>query len=109
MAFYLIQISYKEDQVRALVANPQDRSAEAAKLIEGIGGKLHHFFFAFGDYDVVCIAEAPDNTAMAAGSMAVAAAGTVSAFKTTPLLTMDEALAAMKKAGELTGYKAPSG
>jgi uncharacterized protein with GYD domain len=108
MAFYLLQISYKEDQVRALVANPQDRSEEAAKLIEGLGGKLHQFFFAFGDYDVACIVEVPDNAAMVAGSMAVAAAGTTSAFKTTPLLTMDEAVAAMKKAGELTGYKAPS-
>ena len=109
MAFYMLQISYKEDQVRALVANPQDRSAEARKLLEALGGKLHHFFFSFGEYDVVAIVEAPDNVATAAGSMAVSAAGTTSAFKTTPLLTMDEAMAAMKKAGELTGYKAPSG
>ena len=34
--------------------------AAASKLIEGIGGRLHHLFFAFGKYDVVCLIEAPD-------------------------------------------------
>ena len=85
MAFYMLQISYKEDQIRALVANPQDRSVEAGKLAAAIGGKIHHFFFSFGDYDVMVIAEAPDNVSVAAISMAVSAAGTTSAYKTTPL------------------------
>ena len=109
MANYMIQISYSPESIKAMAANPQDRAAEAAKLLEGMGGKLHQYFFTFGDYDVVAIGELPDNVTMAACSMAVSAAGTVSAFKTTPLLSMDEAMEAMKKAGAVSGYRPPAG
>ena len=70
---------------------------------------MHHMFFAFGDYDIVAIGEMPDNASMAAMSMAVSGAGTTSTFKTTVLLSMDEAIAAMEKAGSASGYKPPSG
>jgi hypothetical protein len=40
--------------------------------------------------------------------MAVTASGAFKAFKTTPLLTTEEAMEAMKKANKL-GYKPPSG
>ncbi|MEE8436319.1 MAG: GYD domain-containing protein [bacterium] len=108
MAYYMAQISYTQDSIKAMAATPQDRGAEAAKLLEAMGGKVHQFFFAFGDYDAVIIGELPDNVTMAACSMAVSAAGTVSAFKTTPLLTMDEAMEAMKKAGAVSGYRPPA-
>lgn len=109
MAYYLFQASYQTDQIKAMIGNPQDRSEAARKLIEGLGGKLHHFFFSFGDYDLTAIIEVPDNVSMAAGSLAVTAAGTTSACKTTPLLTMEEAMQAMEKSGVATGYKAPAG
>ena len=110
MPFYLGQISYKADQVGAMTANPQDRGVEARKIVEAQGGTLREFFFSFGNYDAVFIAELPDNVSIAAISMAVTSVGAVSKFKTTPLLTMDEAMQAMKTAGTLTGnYKPPSG
>ncbi len=109
MAFYLVQISYRQEHIKAMASNPQDRSAEAAKLLEGLGGRLHQFFFSFGDYDAAIIGELPDNVTMAACSMAVSAAGTTSTFKTTPLLSMDESMEAMKKAGAVTGYRPPGG
>ena len=62
--------------------------------------------FAFGDYDVVAIGEFPDNVSMAALSMAVTATGAFSAFKTTVLIPMNEAVEAMRKAGTLS-YRAP--
>ena len=109
MAYYMLQISYSQESIKAMAATPQDRSAEADKLFNAMGGKLHQFFFSFGDYDAVVIGELPDNVTMAACSMAVSAAGTVSAFKTTPLLGMDEAMEAMKKAGAVSGYRPPAG
>ena len=92
-----------------MAATPHDRAAEAAKLLQSMGGKLQQFYFSFGEYDAVFIGEFPDNVTMAACSMAVSAAGTVSAFKTTPLLSMDEAMEAMKKAGAVSGYRPPAG
>lgn len=108
MPFYLYQLSYTTEATKALIANPTDRKAAATKLIEGLGGKLHHLFFAFGTYDVVCLIEGPSDQMMAAGALAVAASGTVSSACTTKLLTADEAMAAMKMAGKATGtYKSP--
>ena len=110
MAHYMVQVGYKDEQIKALTANPQDRAAAARQLVEGFGGKMHQFFFAFGESDVVLIAEVPDNETAAACSMAVVAAGTTSHFRTTVLLTMEEAMNAMRKAGATaTGYAPPSG
>jgi uncharacterized protein with GYD domain len=110
MAFYLYQISYTKEAIKSMVANPQDREAAARKLIEALGGKLHHLFFAFGQYDVICLIEAPDDKSMMAGAAAVASAGTVSAASTTKLMTSSEAMEAMALAGKVTGsYKPPQG
>ncbi len=108
MPFYLYQLSYSPEAIKSLVANPSDRRAAATKLIEGLGGKLHHLFFAFGEYDVVCLIEGPDDKMMAAGALAVAAAGTVRGSATTKLMTVEEATAAMEMAGKAIGsYKPP--
>ena len=110
MSYYLYQLSYTAEAVKAMIANPSDRKAAAAKLIEGLGGKLHHLFFAFGTYDVICLVEGVDDKAAAAGAMAVAASGTVSSFVTTKLMSMDDAMDAMRMAGKASGsYKPPMG
>lgn len=98
MPFYLIQVSYKDTATKALIANPQTRQDTIARSCASLGGKLHSFFFAFGDYDVVCIAEMPDNVTAAAFALATGSKGAVSRYHTTVLMTPDEGLAAMKKA-----------
>ena len=110
MSFYLYQLSYSKEAIKSMVASPSDREAAARKLIEAIGGKLHHLFFAFGQWDVICLIEAPDDKAMMAGAAAVASAGTVSASSTVKLMTAADAMAAMTMAGKITGtYKPPHG
>ena len=110
MSYYLYQLSYSKDAIKALVANPSDREAAARKLIEALGGKLHHLFFAFGKYDVICLIEGPDDKFAMAGAAAVASAGTVSASSTVKLMTSSDAMAAMTLAGKVTGaYKPPHG
>ncbi len=107
MARFMVQASYNSEAVANLIKNPQDRAAAIRPVIERIGGKLEAFYFALGDFDVVAIADIPDNVSAAALSMAIGAGGALSAYKTTPLLTMEEAVEAMKKAGG-TGYQAPA-
>ena len=106
MAHYLIQASYTSTGLSSLVKSPQNRAEAVRPIIEGMGGKLEAFYYAFGDYDVVFIAEMPDNASMAAFSMAASATGAVT-FKTTPLISMQEAMEALKKAGG-TGYRPPA-
>ena len=108
MAFYLYQMSYSAEAVKAMVAKPSDREAAAAKLIEALGGKLHHLFFAFGGHDVICLIEGPDDIFMAAGALAVASSGAASSSSTIKLMTAKDAMKAMKIAGKATGaYKPP--
>lgn len=106
MAFYLVQASYGAPAIGAMVKHPQDRAAAIRPLIEKVGGKLHGMWFTLGEHDLVAIAEMPDATTAAAFAMAVGASGAMASYRTTPLLTMDEAVAAMRKAGSLA-YTAP--
>ena len=71
MAHYLIQVSYSKEGIGALLAKPQDRAAAVRPVVEGMGGKLDSLYFAFGDYDVIAVAELPDNLTAAALAMAI--------------------------------------
>lgn len=106
MAFYLVQASYSAQATAAMVKNPQDRAAAVKPLIERMGGKLHGIWLAFGEFDIVAIAEMPDSVSAAAFAMAIGSSGGMSAYRTTPLLTMSEGIEAMKKAGGV-GYQPP--
>lgn len=98
MGFYLIQLAYTAEAAKAMVKNPQNREATARAAMESLGGKAHSFFFAFGEYDAVIIAELPGNVAAAAGALATTSGGAISKFHTTPLITGAEAAEAMKLA-----------
>jgi uncharacterized protein with GYD domain len=52
----------------------------------------------FGDYDLVIIADVPDNESMAAIALAVGAGGAIKASKTTVLMTGTEGVGALEKA-----------
>lgn len=106
MSYYLIQASCGAAAYGAMVSHPQDRAAAVRPLIEKMGGKLHGMRLSFGKFDIVSIAEMPDAVSTVAFAMSVGASGPMSAFRTTPLLSMSEATEAMKKAGGV-GYQAP--
>ncbi len=106
MPLYLGRFSYTTDAMKALLNQPQDRSAAARDVAESLGGKLLGFWFAFGAFDGVFLMEAPDNASAAALAMAVGASGALSEVETTVLLDMDEAQDAMRKAAAAT-YRPP--
>ncbi len=64
-------------------------------------------YYSFGEFDIVGIVDGPDNATTAAGMIAVAAGGACSKLQTTPLLTAEEGLEAITKAGSV-GYR-PAG
>jgi uncharacterized protein with GYD domain len=107
MASYLIQISYAPATVAALVKKPTDRTQYISSLVEKIGGKLVGTWMSFGEYDIVLIVEGPSEIGAAACAMAVTGSGAFTKYKTTPLLSMSDAMAAFKQAGTL-GYTPPS-
>jgi uncharacterized protein with GYD domain len=104
MASFMFQIAYNSAALAALISHPQDRVEAVRKSIEKLGGKVVGSWLAFGEYDLVTIIEMPDNVSAAAFALAVAAGGSIKAQKTTPLLSLEDGMAAMKKAAT-SGYK----
>jgi uncharacterized protein with GYD domain len=104
MPHYLIQAAYTTEALQALVKTQQNRTEAVRLAVEQMGGKLVGNWAAFGDYDTIVILEMPSNVDAAAIAIAVAAGGSCKAVKTTPLLSTEEALEAIKRAGG-SGYK----
>ena len=107
MAFYMVQGAYTAEAIATMAKNPQDRSVPVRELAQKAGGRLIGFYFCFGEYDVVALAELPDDTAATAVAMAGISAGHLKAFKTTKLFTVEETMEAMRKAGGLA-FQGPS-
>jgi uncharacterized protein with GYD domain len=106
MPKYLIQVAYTPEAWTTMIKNPQDRIAAVRPAVESVGGTIDDGYLSFGEYDLVAIAEFPDNVAAASFSLASTSGGALKAFKTTPLLTLAEAQDAMKKAGTVK-YERP--
>lgn len=106
MPLYLTRFSYTPATWAKLIKNPEDRRVAAKQYIEAVGGKLHGFWYAFGEYDGYTLWEAPDNVSMAATALAIGAGGALSPIQTTVLLTVEETIAALQKASSIA-YRRP--
>lgn len=106
MPLHLTKFSYAPETWAKLVKNPEDRRGAATEYIEAVGGKLHGFWYAFGEHDAFTLWEAPDNVAMAATAIAISAGGAVSSFETTPLVSVEEMLTALERASSIS-YRPP--
>lgn len=107
MAYYMYQASFTPEAWAKMVREPQDREKALRPSIEKLGGKLIGYWMAFGEADAVVIVQMPDNVSAAAAALAAAAGGAVSSLKTTCLMTTEEAMQAMRSAGNV-GYRPPS-
>lgn len=98
MSRYLIQASYTPESFAALIKSPQNRGEAIRPAIEKLGGRLESFYFAFGEKDAIAIIDLPDNVSAAALAIAIASGGAVRSLSTTVLMTIEEAMEAMRKA-----------
>ena len=104
MPKFLIVGSYTPEGAKGLMKEGgSSRRAAVQKALDGVGGKLESFYFAFGKDDAYLIVDVPDNASVIAVSLAVNATGVVR-VTTTPLISTDELDAAAKKS---VGYRAP--
>ena len=104
MPKFMIKASYTAEGARGLLKEGgTSRRATIQKLIEGLGGKVEAFYFAYGEDDAYVITDVPDAASGLAVSLAVNASGAVR-LSTIPLITPEEVDAAGKKAVQ---YRAP--
>ena len=106
MPLYLTRFNYTPATWARLIRNPEDRRTAAREYVASVGGQLHGFWYAFGEHDGYNLWEAPDNVSMAATALAINAGGAMNTIRTTVLMTVEDAMAAMRKANEIR-YRPP--
>ena len=105
MPLYLTKFSYTPETWARMIRNPEDRRKAAQTYIESVGGKLHGFWYAFGSHDGYNLWEAPDNVSIAAVVIAIGSGGAVTSLETTVLMSVDDTLAALRKAQHVNYHK----
>jgi uncharacterized protein with GYD domain len=105
MATYLTAFKHAPETWARLVANPVDRRESLGPVIEELGGRLLGYWYAFGDVDGYALIEAPDDVTAASLLVKVGASGALS-VSTTKLMTVEEALQAFRRAGDVD-YRPP--
>ena len=106
MPLYLSRFSYTPETWAKLISNPEDRRDAARTYIESVGGQLHGFWYAFGEYDGLTLWEAPDNVSMASVALAIGSGGALSSLETTVLVTVEETIEALRGAEKIQ-YRPP--
>lgn len=110
MPIYITQGRYTRDAIKGMLVKPEDRAEAVARLLGKVGGKLIGYYLTFGDYDFMMIADAPDNTQMAAALLAAGSGAGVTDLKTTVAMTSIEAKGAFAAASDIApGFRSAGG
>lgn len=97
MPKFLIEASYTAEGLRGLRRDgAAGRRTVVTEALGAAGGTLEAMYFALGERDVMVVADLPDASAAAAVALAASESGLVRT-RTTALLTVEEADAALKK------------
>ena len=89
-----------------MIERPGDRRDTAREIIESVGGRLHGFWYAFGQDDGYTLWEAPDNVKMASVALALSSRGAIKSQETVVLLTVEETIEALRGAAQVP-YRRP--
>ena len=90
MPRYLFEVSYTVSGIQGVVHDSASgRRADVQAAIRELGGKVEAFYFAFGESDVIAIAELPSAVTAAAFALRTSSTG-MARVNTTPLLTVEE-------------------
>lgn len=108
MALYLYQLSYTAESWKSQMQSPADVRERVRAVADKLGGQVVDIWFSLGEYDITAILEYPDNVALAAASIVVLSGGALKNAKTTPLMTIEDGMTALQKAGEAAGLYKPS-
>ncbi len=97
MPHFLHQFKYKDTHIRDMLTGRQeaDREEIIRAATAAFDGKLHGFYFAFGEFDGIAITEFESEKKAMACAMVIFGDGRVQTLRTTPLFPMAEAKAAI--------------
>jgi len=104
---YLFQAAYTSEAWETLIKHPQNRAEAVRPTFQKMGGDVLASWVCTGEYDLILIAQLPDEAAATAALMAFKAGGALREVKYTRLLTWQEGMNAMTKANE-SQYQPPT-
>ncbi len=106
MPKYMIVASYAPQGAQGVLKEGgSSRRDTIGKLVQGLGGSMESFYFAFGEADVYVIVDLPDNSSAAAVALAVNSTPATHA-RTVVLMTPEDVDEATKKT---VSYRPPGG
>ena len=76
MTTYVSLIKWTEQGIQNFRDTTQ-RAEEFSKLVESVGGTVRELLWTVGEYDIVCVADFPDDEAGVAALLQVGSAGNV--------------------------------
>jgi uncharacterized protein with GYD domain len=97
MTTYVSLINWTEQGIRDFRDSPQ-RAEDFTKLVEGSGGTVRELLWTVGEYDIVCVADFPDDETGVATLLQVGAAGNVRS-RTLRAFNADEMRGIIRRAG----------
>jgi uncharacterized protein with GYD domain len=100
----MYQASYTPESVANLVGDPQDRIETIRPALEDMGATILAYGYPIGEYDVLIVYNASDDTTAAGLALAIAAGGAMRSATTTRLLTGNEWVDSLQKA-QRSGYR----
>jgi uncharacterized protein with GYD domain len=109
MPVYITRGNYSAATLNAMMAKPEDRAEAVGKLLTAVGGRLHAFYFTFGEYDFMLVAEAPSEQDVLAALITAGSSGAVTNLNTTLAVTSTEMKAAFVKAAAGAAQYRPGG
>lgn len=101
MPIYITQGRYTREAIKGMLVKPEDRADAVSRLVGKVGGRLIGYYVTFGEFDFLFIAEAPDNTQMAAALLSAGSGAGVTDLRTTVAMTSIEAKGAFAAASDL--------
>jgi len=109
MSLYMYQFAYTPESWAAQMKHPENRIETVGKTnVEAAGGKFIGAWLCFGEYDVVLIADMPNEESMAGLALAITAGGALKVGKTTALMTGTQGVEALKKAASVAKTYRPA-
>jgi uncharacterized protein with GYD domain len=110
MPICITQGRYTREAVKGIIVKPEDRAEAVSRLFAKVGGRLLSYYLMFGEYDFLCIVEAPSDAQTAAALLTAASSGGVTGLHTTVAMTSVEAKGAFAAASDLApAFKSAGG
>ena len=76
MPTYISLIKLSHQGITTIKDGPS-RLDSAREILRGFGAEMKDFYFTMGQYDIIVITEAPDDTTVAKGLLAIASGGNI--------------------------------